>query len=172
MHSATRSSRRIGLPSPTGRSRNTRPKWLPSLLRVLERTQVDRHGRAQRHAVDVVAALDHVAAQRAGGGGHQHVVDGAVAGAADRLDLLQVERLGPGHALAHAQRAAQQRRRIVRQRQRMQQFARDLAAFLRQHRGQGRVAVHLHALLDDLAAELHVAVDGADAARDLGVRPA
>ena len=32
MQSATRSSRRIGLASPTGRSRNTRPKWLPSCL--------------------------------------------------------------------------------------------------------------------------------------------
>ena len=50
----------------------------------------------------------------------------------------------------------------------MQQFARDLAAFLRQHRGQGRVAVHLHALLDHLAAELHVALRRADAARDVG----
>ena len=49
------------------------------------------------------AAVEHVAAQGAGGRGHQHVVDGAVEGAADRLDLVQRQRLGPGHALADAQ---------------------------------------------------------------------
>ena len=138
------------------------------LARVLQRAKVHRHGGAQGHALDLFAAFDHVVAQRAGSGGHQHIVDRAAAGAAHGLDLFQIQRRRPGHALAHAELAAQQRRRIVRQRQRVHQFAGDIAALFRQHAGQCRVAIHVHALFEHFRAELGVALHRADAARDLG----
>ena len=83
-------------------------------LRVFQRTQVDRHGRAQGDAVDVCAAFEHVAAQRAGGRGHQHVVDGEVA-VARPTALTSSRSSGSAQAtrLLTPEVAAQQRRRIV-----------------------------------------------------------
>src|SRR5690606_7996696 len=54
------------------------PEMVAELLRVLERTQVDRYRRADREAVDVAAFAAQVTADRAGGAGEQHVVDRAV----------------------------------------------------------------------------------------------
>jgi len=135
------------------------------LPRMFERAQVDRHRRAQGHAFEVLAALQHVAAQGAGGRGHQHIVDRAIAGTPDRLHLLQVQRVGPCHPLADPEPATQQRGRVVRQGQRVHQLAREFAAFLRDQPGQGRIAVHRHPLLEHLAAQLHVLVDRPHPAR-------
>ena len=57
---------------------------------------------------------------------------------ADRLPFLQVQRLGPGHALADAQPPAQQRRRSS-GRTTHAPVRGDFAAFLRQQRGHGRI---------------------------------
>ena len=86
---------------PIGRSRNTSPNWLPSRYAFFERAQVDRHQRADHHAVGRIALLREVSAQRAGDARQQHVVDRRAERLADRLDLVERQRLGPCDALRH-----------------------------------------------------------------------
>ena len=136
---------------------------------MLQRPQVHRHGGADGDAIELLAAFDHVAAQGARGRGQQDVVDRAAQGPADRLHFFQRQRFGPGHALADAKAALEHGVGIVRKRQRQADFLGDVDALAGQHRGQRRVAIKIHALLEHLVAQLHVAVDRADALGHGGV---
>ena len=80
-------------------------EMVSELLGVFERAQVDRHGRANGHAIDVFAAIAQVAAQRAAGAGEQDIVDRAAERASERLYFLERHRIGPGDALDDAERA-------------------------------------------------------------------
>ncbi len=118
-------------------------KVIAEFLGVFERTQVDRHRRANGQAIDIVAEIAQVAADRTGRAGEQHVVDRTTERLAERFHFIERQRLGPGDALDQAELAAQLRDRVVREGQGDAEFARDLAAFVRDRGGDGGIGQHL-----------------------------
>jgi chromosome segregation ATPase len=76
---------------------------IAELLRVLQRSQVDRHGGADGQAIDLVTLIEQIAAQRTAGTGQQHVIDRAAERTTKGFHFLKRQRIGPGHALDHAQ---------------------------------------------------------------------
>ena len=75
--------------------------------------QVDRHHRAQLDAVDILALLLEIGADRACDRSEQHVVDRAAKRPADRLDVIERQRVIPGDHLRSRRRALQAGGRIV-----------------------------------------------------------
>ena len=147
MQSATRSSRRTGLASPTGRSRNTRPKWLPSFFacssgrrftgtvarRVMPSTSSPRSRMYSRNAPAAAAISTSLTVQSQAR--PTAFTSSSSSGSAQATRLLTPRRPRSSDGGSSGNASA------------MHQFARDLAALLRQHRrpASGR-CTHLHAL--------------------------
>ena len=96
-----------------GQVEHDQTEFVAQLAHALGRSQVDRHHRAQGGVVDVHATPFEVGAQGAGHRGDQHVVDLGAVAQADRLDVGNRERLGPGDALGRSELAFQRRGRVV-----------------------------------------------------------
>ena len=81
-------------------------------IRLVERAQIHRHQRANHDTVDGIAAAHKVRAQRAGHRRKEHIVDRGAKRLADRLDLVERERIGPCDAFGDTGFALEPRRRV------------------------------------------------------------
>ncbi len=102
---------------------------IAEILGMLQRAQIDRHGGTNLNVFRIFTAAAQIVIQCAGGRGDQHIVDRTAQSPAHRLDFIQRQRLGPGHALARAQTALEPGWRIVTEQQRGGQFVSDVDGF-------------------------------------------
>ena len=128
---------------------------IAELLGVFERAQIDRHGRAYGQSVHFFADRQQITAQRTGGTGEQHVVDGAAQDLADSFHVFERQGLGPGATLDDAERALERGLRIVGQTQCNRKFSRYFRTFLGDHCGERGIAQQLTALGQRLFPERH-----------------
>ena len=114
--------------------------------RLVRGPKVERDGGAD--LVDEAAPADQVVAQRARQRGDEHVVYRRAVVVRHRLDVRQGNGLGPGHALGHTQRAAQDGRGVGRGEQHLGEGARPVAGRPGEVDEVPRVRHDLHVLVD------------------------
>ena len=113
MRARTAKTRSTGLSMPIGSTSGARPKRLPSCQACSSGRRLTGTIARISLPVGIVALVAQPVADRAGDAGEQHVVDRAAERLADRLDLVERDRLAPGDALAAARLALEQGRRVV-----------------------------------------------------------
>ncbi len=122
---------------------------------MLQRPQIDRYRGTNLDVCGIFTAAAQIVIQCAGGRGDQHIVDGAAQRPAHRLDFIQRQRLGPGHALARAQSPLEPRWRIVTQQQRSGQFVSDVNGFIGIGANLFRLAQHSQHFFQRFLAPVH-----------------